>query len=646
MDYKRVPFDRALSFLSERVVLPSQTWEEQQGEIQNWAFTIAGITKATLLQEIQDRTTRAIADGDSFEQFKADFEEIMVKAGMSPLAPWRMRLIMLQNMRHSYNAGRYEEQTDPETVQRRPWALYKHDHPITPRPHHKVLDGFLARINDPIWQTLYPQSGFNCRCKVRTLSDIQVEAQGLTPSKSLQRDGSGQPVVDVDGKLVRPVEPGFEYAPGSNESGHRTQVLTSAVRKMSPELRREFMQALGDRLPRPGAPITPVALPEPKPEIPKRDNKPKRERFQMPSNQDEWSIWDLEREIAHREFEEREQSWDGAPDWIRKVVSRMAPPGSIDPDQFEDSIEKGCYHVSGDIHMDGFTPSHRASAAVWRHEYGHYIDSRLGRRDAHKKGDRFRNLTTDMISSRDKRASKAMDKDDARLRAMKNDTRTVRQQSIIKYLKTQLNDQGYVKEEILDTLGAGINTGPRLKPLDAIKGLSDHQLRLAHESVWLRTRRDRNIEGLINRAPKVWRVIYEEYKAEQKRGSTRLGLYTDFLAAMEARDLEYLADILPEIDVRWAQNVNDLIGSITVNGVGKGHATDYYRVPGMIGTETFANVLSIAAEADIGEEMVRYLSPATLKWTKSVLNEFIKSGDMIFDGYPDPANPPKVFSDD
>ena len=646
VDYKRVPFDRALQFLSDRVVLPSETWQEQMGDAQNWAFTIAGITKASLLQEIQARTTQAIADGDSFEDFRADFERIMVKSGMSPLAPWRMRLIMLQNMRHSYNAGRYREQTDPETMRRRPWAIYRHDHPITPRPHHLALHGFTARISDPIWQRIYPVNGFNCRCAVRTIDQEEFDRDGHSASPPLVKDAAGMPVVNIDGKDVRVAEKGFEFAPGANDTAYRGRVLTDALRKMSPDLRREFMRVMGDRLPRPGQPVEPVNLPEPAPEP---QTKPKakpgraKTRTVRPEYKPEDTLWDERRNVAHNEFRRREAVWDNAPPWVRNVISRIAPPGFIDPATVEDSNKKGAYHNLNGIHLNGWTPDKIQSGALWRHEYGHYIDRILGRRLAHRLNEIFQENPVDFISNRDSRFVKALATDNEKLITMKARTLELQASNVQKYLEKHRNKQGFIDTATLETLEFAPT---KASPAELVSTLDSAQLRRAHETIWFLERRNRDIDALVRRSPKVWQYFYEQFDVAKNAGNERIGVRSDFLAAMATQDIEFLVKWVYSLDKKWVYDAMDLVGSITRNAVSQGHSDDYYRIPGMSGTETIANIVDMVSQADIGEDFVRYLAPNTLRATRKIFEEFVKSGDFEFTGYINKDNPPKVFSDD
>lgn len=845
VDYKRVPFDRALQFLSDRVVLPSETWQEQMGDAQNWAFTIAGITKASLLQEIQARTTKAIADGDSFEDFRADFERIMVKSGMSPLAPWRMRLIMLQNMRHSYNAGRYREQTDPETMRRRPWAIYRHDHPITPRLHHLALHGFTARISDPIWQTIYPVNGFNCfvantpvcvpggsrpiqsimpgdlvyggsgdvkpvlsvhknwfkgqlirivsepsidvsatpnhrilttqgwveainlrvgdelvssaldkyyetefqrrqievtalmqrietvidlekhiqqtlqhygfgqsqttpdfrgaaplnafksldnfkawaldhcqlfkisslyhtnfegyvynltvkddhsycvpfvvhncRCAVRTIDQEEFDRDGHSASPPLVKDAAGMPVVNIDGKDVRVAERGFEFAPGANDTAYRGRVLADALRKMSPNLRREFMRVMGDRLPRPGQPVEPVNLPEPAPEP---ETKPKakpgraKTKTVRPEYKPEDTLWDERRKVAHDEFRRREAVWENAPPWVRNVISRIAPPGFIDPATVEDSNKKGAYHNLNGIHLNGWTPDKIQSGALWRHEYGHYIDRILGRRFAHRLNEIFQENPVDFISNKDSRFVKALATDNEKLITMKARTLELQASNVQKYLEKHRNKQGFIDTDTLETLEFAPT---KASPAELVSTLDSAQLRRAHETIWFLERRNRDVDALVRRSPKVWQYFYEQFDIAKNAGNERIGVRSDFLAAMATQDVEFLVKWVYSLDKKWIYDAMDLVGSITRNAVSQGHSDDYYRIPGMSGTETIANIVDMVSQADIGEDFVRYLAPNTLRATRKIFEEFVKSGDFEFTGYINKDNPPKVFSDD
>jgi len=49
--------------------------------------------------------------------------------------------------------------------------------PVT-RDSHAALHGKIFHIDDPIWQERYPPNGFNCRCRVRALTEKQAIQRG------------------------------------------------------------------------------------------------------------------------------------------------------------------------------------------------------------------------------------------------------------------------------------------------------------------------------------------------------------------------------------------------------------------------------------------------------------------------------------
>lgn len=57
------------------------------------------------------------------------------------------------------------------------------------RPSHAILHGKVYPADHEFWATNYPPNGFRCRCGVRTLSERQVKAQGLTVEKEMPKAG-------------------------------------------------------------------------------------------------------------------------------------------------------------------------------------------------------------------------------------------------------------------------------------------------------------------------------------------------------------------------------------------------------------------------------------------------------------------------
>jgi SPP1 gp7 family putative phage head morphogenesis protein len=251
--YRELPFKRAIEFLQQRVPLPTETWTDLSGMAQEWAFTVAGLTSAQLLQSVYDLTTQAVENGMLISEFQEQFDSLYQRSGYAPMKPWRSQLVLLQNMRTAYGAGRWRQMTDPEVMARSPYWQWVHDDPITPRPHHLALHLKVFRADDPFWLTCYPPSGFNCRCKVFRLSDRQLRAENLrvedapAPRQFLDR-ATGErisvPAITVGDKTVPIAEAGFQYAPGSSDRQQRAEILEKSINRLNPRLQavvREYL---------------------------------------------------------------------------------------------------------------------------------------------------------------------------------------------------------------------------------------------------------------------------------------------------------------------------------------------------------------------------------------------------------------------
>ena len=107
-------------------------------------------------------------------------------------SPWRIRTIINTNAHTAYNAGWNHRQL--ELAPERPYWRYTAVLDGSTRQSHRELDGQIFDAEAPVWRTIYPPNGFNCRCRVRALSRQQMERSGLAAN----RDGAVTDIEDVD----------------------------------------------------------------------------------------------------------------------------------------------------------------------------------------------------------------------------------------------------------------------------------------------------------------------------------------------------------------------------------------------------------------------------------------------------------------
>lgn len=177
-------------------------------------------------QAIRNRLRQALAQGMTEQDFIRQLTPQLQKMGwwgrkivvdrhgnaevVSEGSPWRLKTIYRTNMAVAYNAARWKEQT--ETADSRPYWMYVAVMDGKTRAEHAAMHGRVFRHDDPIWQTHYPPCSFNCRCRVRALTEKQVARRGLVVERSDGRLETVTQDVGVDKRTGEVVQrPGTRY---------------------------------------------------------------------------------------------------------------------------------------------------------------------------------------------------------------------------------------------------------------------------------------------------------------------------------------------------------------------------------------------------------------------------------------------------
>lgn len=204
-----LPFIEAIEFFRQKINLPTKSWLDIQGAAHSHSFSVAGAASESLLNDLRKEVEKAIAEGTTIEEFRKNFDDIVIKRGWDYRGErnWRTRVIFETNLRTAYAAGRYAQMTLPETLESFPFWQYQHSGALHPRLDHLSWDGKTWRANNPIWSKIYPPNGFGCGCFVIPLSQSDLARQGksgqdVTPNLDQLADGT------------RGVDQSFEYNPG------------------------------------------------------------------------------------------------------------------------------------------------------------------------------------------------------------------------------------------------------------------------------------------------------------------------------------------------------------------------------------------------------------------------------------------------
>lgn len=240
-----LPPEKAIEYFKRKGYKISWDWWDTWQESRAKAFSVAKAMRMDILIDIREMIEKALKEGLTLQQFRKELEprlkakgwwgKVMVgdEEGARQVqlgSPWRLKTIYRTNMQTAFMAGRYKEMM--ENVDNRPYWQYVAVMDSRTRPAHAALNGRIFRYDDPFWKTHYPPLGFNCRCRVRALSQKDIDREKLPrppdPEDTAKRitwedvlvskrTGELRPVAVYKDPLTGqkiPTDPGWSYNPG------------------------------------------------------------------------------------------------------------------------------------------------------------------------------------------------------------------------------------------------------------------------------------------------------------------------------------------------------------------------------------------------------------------------------------------------
>lgn len=236
---------------------------------QDRAFTVTGITRLDVLQDIKGALDKQLAGGGTLAMFKNDLQKTLAARGWTrvgqglhadaqtaevaaDLPASRLQTIFRTNMQSALMAGKYKQLR--EQVDLAPYWQYVAVMDNRTRPTHAAANGKTFRADDPFWDTHYPPCGYNCRCGVRSLSDAMVKARGLDvmdgadylEPTEVNVGGTTRPAtafVDPTTKVRFVPDPGFGAPPKSQDWGALGQALSNRIESAPPDAVARVMAA-------------------------------------------------------------------------------------------------------------------------------------------------------------------------------------------------------------------------------------------------------------------------------------------------------------------------------------------------------------------------------------------------------------------
>lgn len=170
-------------------------------------FALAKSAEEAVTKRVRDLIAEGISEGRSVGEVTKQIQtEIPFVAKKTH--DWSrayVETVVRTNLTGAQTAGRFEQAKKPIARKIMPAMIFRAVGDVRTRPNHKACHGAAAPVEHPLWKSIHPPLGYNCRCRVDLVSWDQARRMGL---------------VNEDGTIeVRPPKSGGGPDPGFVHGG-------------------------------------------------------------------------------------------------------------------------------------------------------------------------------------------------------------------------------------------------------------------------------------------------------------------------------------------------------------------------------------------------------------------------------------------
>lgn len=227
----------------------TDTYDAISGEAHAKAFTVAKVSQLDVLNDIFKAIEDFKSSGKSVKEFRDGLIPLLQKKGwwgkhevIDPVtgkkkiiqlgSESRLNLILRTNIRVAQQQARFKQQMKASSS--RPYLEFQQQDRPSKRKSHAKLDGKIFRADDPEIHRIYPPNGFECNCKMRSLSERQF----------LNLGGKVERVGDVLKDLKLDSEVSQDEIDAMDSFDPRGTDFEKDMKKYSSELRDQARQLL------------------------------------------------------------------------------------------------------------------------------------------------------------------------------------------------------------------------------------------------------------------------------------------------------------------------------------------------------------------------------------------------------------------
>jgi len=185
----------AVESITSRDLRLAWGWKQARDQYEEGAFSLARSASLIVTRHIRNAIARSIEDGVPRDTATNKMAEILGARQLDVEGASFVRSYADTAFRTvttgAYNEGRIRMSKDKDV--RKFLGGWRFDATLDGdvRPNHRAADGFIAAIDDPVWQELRPPLGYNCRCALAVVLKDEV---GELPVRSSPPPGAGPDV--------------------------------------------------------------------------------------------------------------------------------------------------------------------------------------------------------------------------------------------------------------------------------------------------------------------------------------------------------------------------------------------------------------------------------------------------------------------
>jgi hypothetical protein len=228
---KHIVPKEALNWFANKNLKPSFNHLDVYGQEHSKAFTVAKAMELDVLVDIRDAAQKALADGQTFQQFRAELTPTLQKKGwwgrqemtdpqdgrlkeVQLGSARRLRTIYRTNMRTARAAGQW--QRIQRTSTSHPYLIYSLGPSENHRQEHVSWNKLVLPVNDPFWKTHYPPNGWGCNCRVRQASAAEAKRLGINTAPKIETSEWVNKRTGEVHQIPKGIDPSWHHNPGEN----------------------------------------------------------------------------------------------------------------------------------------------------------------------------------------------------------------------------------------------------------------------------------------------------------------------------------------------------------------------------------------------------------------------------------------------